>query len=97
MCHRENRQCGPGDRLNSDPSESPRIRVDAPPISKCTRRFDFGEDPLDGDSDLFRVRGAVGEGNRGPGNVGIGNVLLGLVASGEEPRLGMMNRWCGMC
>ena len=66
------------------------------PVSKCARRFDFGEDPLDGDRDLFGVRGAVGEGKRGPGDVGIGNVLLvflGLVAVSEEPRLGMMNRW----
>ena len=51
---------------------------------------------MDGERDLFRVRGAVGEGKRGPGDVGIGDVLLvllGLVAVGEEPRLGMMNRW----
>ena len=60
------------------------------------RRFDLREDLLDGDRDLFGVRGALGEGKRGLGDVGIGDallVLLGLMASGEEPRLGMMNRW----
>ena len=59
-------------------------------------RFDFGEDLLDGDRDLFGVRGAVGEVYRGLGDVGIGDVLLvllGLVAVGEEPRPSMMNCW----
>ena len=51
---------------------------------------------MDGEQGLFEARGAVGEGKRGPGDVGISDVLLvllGLVASGEEPRLGMMNCW----
>ena len=49
-----------------------------------------------GERDLFEPRGAVGEGIRGPGDVGIGDdflVLVLIVASGERPRLGMMNRW----
>ena len=37
------------------------------------------------------------KGNSGPGDAGIGNdflVLLLIVASGEEPHLGMMDCWC---
>ena len=52
---------------------------------------------MDGERDLFGECGAVGEEKKGPADVGCGDVvllvLLGLVAVGEEPRVGMMNRW----
>ena len=57
-------------------------------------RSALGE-PLAEERGLFE-RGEVGEGNSGLGDIGIGDELLVLllqVAFGEEPCLGMMNRW----
>ena len=51
---------------------------------------------LAGERGLFEPHRAVGERNSGPGDERIGGdflVLVLIMASGERPRLGMMNCW----